>query len=230
MYSRLSSWSELYCPWIWCTLILNIVILPVDTGRCRFTHTRHTFQWRLWWPVDEIIQTLIWNIYLQDIKLIFHMTYKQREMNSLPVILTYFMQGGEKCLFFAITSLLIQLWIAQFQNGKTKLYTAEIHVSRKCTLKDHFFETFLILCRIKNKTYISQQLTTLYKPRWWWMWYIVLKIKTHFESTLKKQKFKNHWNLNISLTWIYAKHLCYVKNVCHLSKDSWDPTCTFFLS
>jgi hypothetical protein len=29
-------------------------------------------------------------------------------------------------LFFAITSLLIQLWIAQFQNGKTKLYTAEI--------------------------------------------------------------------------------------------------------
>jgi hypothetical protein len=23
------------------------------------------------------------------------MTYKQREMNSLPVILTYFMQGGE---------------------------------------------------------------------------------------------------------------------------------------
>jgi hypothetical protein len=34
------------------------------------------------------------------------MTYKQREMNSLPVILTYFMQGGEKCLFFAITSLL----------------------------------------------------------------------------------------------------------------------------
>jgi hypothetical protein len=47
------------------------------------------------------------------------------------------------------------------------LYTAEIHVSRKCTLKDHFFETFLILCRIKNKTYISQQLTTLYKPRWY---------------------------------------------------------------
>jgi hypothetical protein len=46
------------------------------------------------------------------------------------------------------------------------LYTAEIHVSRKCTLKDHFFETFLILCRIKNKTYISQQLTTLYKPGW----------------------------------------------------------------
>jgi hypothetical protein len=36
------------------------------------------------------------------------------------------MQGGGKCLFFAITSLLIQLWIAQFQNGKTKLYTAEI--------------------------------------------------------------------------------------------------------
>jgi hypothetical protein len=53
----------------------------------------------------------LWNIYLQDIKLIFHMTYKQREMNSLPVILTYFMQGGGKCLFFAITSLLIQLWI-----------------------------------------------------------------------------------------------------------------------
>ena len=52
------------------------------------------------------------------------------------------------------------------KNGKTKLYTTEIHVSRKCTLKDHFFETFLILCRIKNKTYISQ-LTTLYKPRWW---------------------------------------------------------------
>jgi hypothetical protein len=36
------------------------------------------------------------------------MTYKQREMNSLPVILTYFMQGGGKYLFFAITSLLIQ--------------------------------------------------------------------------------------------------------------------------
>ena len=188
MYSRLSSWSELYCPWIWCTLILNIVILPVDTGRCRFTHTRHIFQWRLWWPVDEIIQTLIWNIYLQDIKLIFHMTYKQREMNSLPVILTYFMQGGGKCHFFAITSLLIQLWIAQFKNGKTKLYTAEIHVSRKCTLKDHFFETFLILCRIKNKTYISQQLTTLYKPRWWWMWYIVLKIKSSFWIHIKKTK------------------------------------------
>jgi hypothetical protein len=47
-----------------------------------------------------------------------------------------------------------------------KLYTAEIHVSRKCTLKDHFFETFLILCRIKNKTYFSQQPTTQYKPRW----------------------------------------------------------------
>jgi hypothetical protein len=31
------------------------------------------------------------------------MTYKQREMNGLPVILTYFMQGGGKCLFFAIT-------------------------------------------------------------------------------------------------------------------------------
>ena len=91
------------------------------------------------------------NIYLQDFKLIFHMTYKQREMNSLPVILTYFMQGGEKCLLFAITSLLIQLWIAQFQNEKKIWYTAEIHVSRKCTLKDHFFETFLILCRIKNK-------------------------------------------------------------------------------
>jgi fatty-acid desaturase len=37
----------------------------------------------------------------------------------VPVILTYFMQGGGKCLFFAITSLLIQLWIAQFKNGKT---------------------------------------------------------------------------------------------------------------
>jgi hypothetical protein len=36
-----------------------------------------------------------------------HMTYKQREMNSLPVILTYFIQGGGKCLFFAITLLLI---------------------------------------------------------------------------------------------------------------------------
>jgi hypothetical protein len=46
----------------------------------------------------------------------------------------------------------------------------------------------LILCRIKNKTYISQQLTTLYKPRWCWMWYIVLEIKTHFESILKKTK------------------------------------------
>ena len=44
-------------------------------------------------------------------------------MNSLPVILTYFIQGGGKCLFFAITSLLIQLRIAQFQNGKKKLYT-----------------------------------------------------------------------------------------------------------
>jgi hypothetical protein len=31
------------------------------------------------------------------------MTYKQREMNGLPVNLTYFMQGGGKCLFFAIT-------------------------------------------------------------------------------------------------------------------------------
>jgi hypothetical protein len=65
------------------------------------------------------------------------MTYKQREMNSLPVILNYFMQGGEKCLFFAITSLSIQLWIAQFQNGKTKLYTAEIHVSRKSSHGGH---------------------------------------------------------------------------------------------
>jgi hypothetical protein len=73
---------------------------PTLTGRCRFTHTQHIFQWRLRWPVDEIIQTLTWNIYLQDIKLIFHMSYKQREMNSLPVILTYFMQGGGKCLFF----------------------------------------------------------------------------------------------------------------------------------
>jgi hypothetical protein len=76
------------------TLICKILLLQTawDTVRCRFTHTRHTFQWRLWWPVDEIIQTLIWNIYryLQDIKLIFHMTYKQREMNSLSVILTYF--------------------------------------------------------------------------------------------------------------------------------------------
>jgi len=88
---------------------------------------------------------------------------------------------------------------------KKKWYTAEIHVSRKCTLKDHFFETFLILCRIKNKTYISQQLTTLYKLRWWWMWYIVLKIKTNFESTLKKTKvLKNHWILNISLTYGYT--------------------------
>jgi hypothetical protein len=89
---------------------------------------------------------------------------------------------------FAITSLLIQLWIAQFQNEITKWYTAEIHVSWKCTFKDHFFETFLILCRIKNKTYFSQ-LTTLYKPRGWWMWYIVLKITTNFECTLKKQKY-----------------------------------------
>jgi hypothetical protein len=44
--------------------------------------------------------------------------------------------------------------IAQFQNGKTKLYTAEIRVSRKCTLKDHFFETFLILCRINVHVHI----------------------------------------------------------------------------
>ena len=28
-------------------LRLHHVSLPVDTGRCRFTHTRHTFQWRL---------------------------------------------------------------------------------------------------------------------------------------------------------------------------------------
>ena len=77
---------------------------------------------------------------------------------------------------------------------KKKWYTAEIHESRKCTLKDHFFETFLILCRIKNKTYFSQQLTTLYKPKWWWMWYIVLKIKTNFESTLKKQSIKESLN------------------------------------
>jgi hypothetical protein len=111
-------------------------------------------------------------------------------------------------------------------------YTAEIHVSRKCTLKDHFFETFLILCRIKNKTYFSQQLTTQYKPRWWWMWYIVLKIKTNFESTLKKPKSIKESLDPKYLTdiWIYSKHLCYAKNVCHLSKDSWDPTCTFFLS
>ena len=122
MYSRLSSWSELHCSWIWCTPIFNIVILPVYTGRCRFTHTWRTFQWRLWWPVDEIMQTLIWNIYLQDTKLIFHMTYKQKEINSLPFILTYFMQGGGKCLFFAITSLLIQLWIAQFHNGKKMIH------------------------------------------------------------------------------------------------------------
>jgi hypothetical protein len=102
----------------------------------------------------------------------------QAERNEQLTSHSYlFYAGWGKCLFFAITSLLIQLWIAQFKNGKTKVYTAEIHVSRKCTLKDHFFETFLILCRIKNKTYISQQLTTLYKPRWWWMWYIVLKKK-----------------------------------------------------
>jgi hypothetical protein len=50
--------TELHCSWIWCTPIFNIVILPVYTGRCRFTHTWRTFQWRLWWPVDEIMQTL----------------------------------------------------------------------------------------------------------------------------------------------------------------------------
>jgi hypothetical protein len=160
MYSWLSSWSELYCPWIWCTPIFNIVILPVYTGRRRFTHTWRTFQWRLWWPVDEIMQTLIWNIYLQDIKLIFHMTYKQREMNSLPAILTYFIQGGGNCLFFDITLLLIYNFELLNFIMEKKWYTVEIHVSRKCTLKDHFFETFLILCRIKNKTYF----TTTYNP------------------------------------------------------------------
>jgi hypothetical protein len=75
---------------------------------------------RLWWPVDEIMQTLIWNIYLQDIKIIFHMTYKQREMNSLPVILTYFIQGGGKCLFFTITLLLIYNYFCFF-NVDSKL-------------------------------------------------------------------------------------------------------------
>ena len=57
------------------------------------------------------------------------------------------------------------------------------------------------------------------------------KKKTHFESTLKKQKFKNHWILNISLTYGYMQSICviYVKNVCHLSKDSCDPTFFSFL-
>jgi hypothetical protein len=95
-----------------------------------------------------------------------------------------------------------------------KWYTSEIHVSRKYTLKDHFFETFLILCRIKNKTYISQQLTTLYKQGWWWMWHIVLKIKTNFESTLKNKRIKESLDSKyLTDIWIYAKHLCYANNV-----------------
>ena len=61
-----------------------------------------------------------------------------------------FYAGWGKCSSLAITLLLIQLWIAQFQTEK-KGYTAEIHVSIKCTLNDDFCETFLILCRIKNK-------------------------------------------------------------------------------
>jgi hypothetical protein len=53
------------------------------------------------------------------------------------------------------------------------------------------------------------------------MWYIVLKIKTNFESTLKKQSIKESLDPKyLTDIWIYAKHLCYAKNVCHLSKDS----------
>ena len=208
MYFRLSSWSELYCPWIWCTLIFNIVILPVDTGRCRFTHTWHTFQWRLWWLVDEIIQTLIWNIYLQDIKLIFHMTYKQREMNSLPVILTYFMQGGEKCIFFAITSLLIQLWIAQFQNEKKndtllRYMYQESALSMIISLKH-----FLFCAELKIK------LTTTYNPIQTKLVMNVVycfKNKNSFWIHIKKTKvLKNHWILNISLTYGYMQSICVI--------------------
>jgi hypothetical protein len=54
-------------------------------------------------------------------------------MNSLPVILTYFMQGGGKCLFFAITSLLIQLWIAQIQGQ----YSSDQEESLEYILEDY---------------------------------------------------------------------------------------------
>ena len=40
MYSRLYSWSELCCPWIWCTLIFNCVILPADLGSMTFKCNR----------------------------------------------------------------------------------------------------------------------------------------------------------------------------------------------
>jgi hypothetical protein len=54
------------------------------------------------------------------------MTYKQREMKSLPVILTYFMQGGEKCLFFAIT-------VHQIQGQ----YSSDQEESQEYILEDH---------------------------------------------------------------------------------------------
>ena len=45
MYSRLSSLSELCCPWIWCTLTFNIVILPADLWSINFKCNRLNYNY-----------------------------------------------------------------------------------------------------------------------------------------------------------------------------------------
>ena len=202
-------------------LRLHHVSLPAYTGRCRFTHTWHTFQWRL--------MTCRWdnaNFNMKHIPSGYQVNFShdlQAERNEQFTSHSYQFNARWKKMSLFCHHIIIKTTLnCSISKWKTKWYTAEIHVSRMCTLKDHFFETFLILC---ETTYNPIQTRMVMNVAY------CFKNKTNFESTLKKTKvLKNHWIINISLTYGYMQSICVMLKMCHLSKDSWDPTCTFFLS
>ena len=124
-------------------LRLHHVSLPVYTGRCRFTHTWHTFQWRL--------MTCRWdnaNFNMKHISSGYQVNFShhlQAERNEQLTSHSYpFYAGGGKCLFFChhiIIKTTLNCSISKWEKNDTLLryMYQESALSRIISLKQFLF-------------------------------------------------------------------------------------------
>ena len=141
--------------------------LPVYTGRCRFTHTWHTFQWRL--------MTCRWNNANFNMKHIpsgYQVNFShdlQAERNEQFTSHSYLFYAGWRKMPLFCHHIIIKTTLNCSISKRKKNDTLLRYMYQECARSRIISLKHFLVC--------AKQLTTLYKPGWWWMWHIVLKIK-----------------------------------------------------
>ena len=87
MYSRLSSLSELCCPWIWCILTFNIVILPADLWSINFNCNRLNYNY---FAIFRITLLITFNVIVTNI-LMCYVILSPVYLSNIAPFLIYFL-------------------------------------------------------------------------------------------------------------------------------------------